>query len=227
MRRPLIAGLAAYVLVAIAFTAGIAVPFVQKKRDIPAAVPSPPPLNFTDLDVVRGGGRVCMTDVAMSAESEQLRFKLGTYHHKGPPLEVTVRGAGYAAARSIPRGYADNATLSVPLPRAGRSRLVTVCIRNSGDSKVALYAAADRAESRVHVFVDGKPVAATPTLSFNERGDVSIADRAGVIAGRIAVFRGLLDHGWIVWLLALLVLVVVPVLVGASLALAYARLEQR
>jgi hypothetical protein len=41
-----------------------------------------------------------------------------------------------------------------------------------------------------------------------------------VIAGRIAVFRGFLDHAWVVWLLALLALVAVPVLVAAGLAAA-------
>jgi hypothetical protein len=81
-----------------------------------------------------------------------------------------------------------------------------------------LYAAADRAVSRVQVSLDGRPLTATPQLSFNEARTVSITARAGVTAGRIAVFRGFLDHGWIVWLLAFLALVAAPVLVAAGLA---------
>jgi hypothetical protein len=220
MRRATLAGLLAYAAFVVAFTVAIAVPFVTKKRDIPAAVPSPSPLVATALDVVPGGGRLCMNDVAISAETQQMRFKLGTYHRPGPPLAASVRGASYRGAGTVAPGYADNATLAVDLPRPGQSQLVTVCIRNRGSRKVAFYAAADRAESRAGVFIDGKRVVATPTLTFNERKPVTLAERAGVTAGRIAVFRAFLDHAWVVWLLALLVLVVVPVLVAAGLATA-------
>jgi hypothetical protein len=227
MRRHVAVALAFYVAGVALFAGFVAVPFLTKKRDIAAAVPSPPPLVAISLDELRPGKRLCMTDVAISAESEQMRFKVGTYHKPGPALAVTVRGAGYRADARVRAGYADNTTLAVAVPRPASSRLVTVCIRDAGRTKIAFYAAADRAGSRVNVFTDGKRVVATPELSFNEAKPVSVADRAGVIAGRIAVFRGLLDHGWIVWLLALLALVVAPVLLGAGFALAYARLEQR
>jgi hypothetical protein len=92
-----------------------------------------------------------------------------------------------------------------------------VCFRNRGTTKLAFYAASDRSRSRVRVVVDGKPVVATPTLAFAEAKPVSLAERAGVTAGRIAVFRGPLDHAWIVWAIALAMLVGVPVLVGLGL----------
>lgn len=223
MRRGVVAGLVAYAAVLVAFTAAIAVPFVTKERDIPAEVPSPPPLSFTDLDVVRGGGRLCMTDAAISAESRQMRFKLGTYGRPGPPLAVTVRGAQYRAARTVATGYPDNSTLAIDLPRPGHSQLVTVCVRNRGRSRIAFYAASDRAESRVHVFTNGKRVAPTPMLSFNEAHPTTIAKRAGVTAGRIAVFRGFLDHAWIVWTVAFLTAIGVPLLIGLALAAAARR----
>jgi hypothetical protein len=209
-----------YLAGALLFAGFVAVPFLTKKRDIPAAVPSPPPLVAISLDDLPGGQTLCMSGIAISTESEQMRFRVGTYHRPGPPLAVTVTGSGYRAAANVPAGYADNAKLAVAIPRPPGSRLVTACIGNRGRHMIAFYAAADRAESRARVSVAGKPIVATPTLTFNQRERSTVAGQAGAIAGRIAVFRGFLDHAWVVWLLALLALVAVPVLVAGGLAAA-------
>jgi hypothetical protein len=218
MRSRLTAALLVYVGGLALLTGFVAVPFLTKKRDILAAVPSPPPLVATSLDVVRAGGHICMTGIAISAETGQMRFRVGTYHRSGPGLAVSVRSPGYGAATKVRPGYADNATVSVPLPRPPSSRLVTVCIRNEGPGRIAFYAAEDRALSRAAVFIDGTRIRATPELSFAEAKPVSIGERTGVIAGRIAAFRGFLDHAWIVWLLAFCALVAVPALIALGLA---------
>jgi hypothetical protein len=217
-------GLVVYALALVLFAAFVAVPFLGKKRDIPAAVPSPPPLVATDLVVLKPSDHVCMTGLAISKQSRQVRFRAGTYHKPGPALAVTVKAAGYSGtSASVAAGWEDNALLSVPIPALPSARLGTVCIRNQGKVKIALYAAADQAHSRVHVFVDGKQVYPTPTLVFAEAKPVSLADRAGVTAGRIAVFRGFLDHAWVVWVLAIAALVVVPMLVALALSSAQRR----
>jgi hypothetical protein len=159
-----------------------------------------------------------MADLAISAESRRMRFKVGTYGKPGPPLAVTLRAPGYTARSGVRSGFEDNSSLQVALPAPPGGRLATVCIRNDGQHRVAFYAAGDSARSRVHATVNGKREHATPTLSFAEARPVSIAQRAGVTAGRIAVFRGLLDHAWVVWLLAGLMLAGVPLLVAAGLA---------
>lgn len=218
MRKRVLIALGAYGLSLAAFALAVGVPFLQKKRDIPTAVPSPPPLVSTSLDLIGRGSRLCMRDAAVSAQTEQMRFRVGTYFRPGPPLGVTVRAPGYTARARVAGGYKDNSTIAVRLPRPASSRLVVVCVRNRGSRKVALYAAADTAVSRVQVTIDGDPVIPTPQLSFNEARPVSIASRAGVTAGRIAVFRGFLDHSWIVWVLAILALVAAPLLIAIGLA---------
>jgi hypothetical protein len=218
MRRTALIALGAYVGCLLVFAIAVGVPFLTKKRDIPAEVPSPPPLVETSLDVMRPGARLCMRDAAISPQTRQMRFRVGTYFRPGPPLTVTVRAPGYAAQAHVAGGYKDNSTVTVALPRPPSSRLVTVCVRNTGARKLALYAAADRAHSRVLVYINGRSVTPTPTLSFNEARPVSIADRAGVTAGRIAVFRGFLDHSWIVWLLAALAVLGAPILIALGLA---------
>lgn len=216
MRRPV--AFVAYLIGLALFVGFVAVPFLTKTRDIPAEVPSPAPLTATDLVLVPGGSRLCMTDLAISKESRRVRFKVGTYGKPGPALAVSVKAAGYASQARVAAGWVDNSQLEVPVAAPSSGRLATVCIRNEGKHKIAFYAASDRARSRVKPFADGKLQTATPTLVFAEAHGESIADRAGVTAGRIAVFRGFLDHAWIVWLLAIAALVAVPLLVGVALA---------
>jgi hypothetical protein len=216
MRKPV--ALTLYAIALALFAALVLVPFLTEKRDIPAEEPSPPPLTSTDRVIVPGGGRLCMTDLAISKESRRLSFKVGTYSRPGPALAVKVKASGYSSAAEVPAGFADNSVLDVPIAAPPSGRLATVCIRNRGARKIAFYAASDQAHSRVKPFVDDKFQTATPTLSFAEAHKVSIAQRAGVIAGRIAVFRGFLDQAWIVWLLAVAMLVGVPLLVAAGLA---------
>jgi hypothetical protein len=218
MRRTVLIAVAVYVGALAVFALAVGLPFVHKKRDIPAEVPSPPALVATTLDVIRPGSRLCMGDVAISAQAQQMRLSVGTYFRPGPALAISVRAPGYDARARVPGGYKDNSTVVVPLARPPSSGLVTVCVRNTGMRKLALYAAADRAESRVVVTIDGRHVSPTPALSFNEARPVSIAARAGVTAGRIAVFRGFLDHSWIVWLLALLAVFAAPLLIALGLA---------
>jgi hypothetical protein len=220
MRRPVAIALGAYALALALFVAFVAVPFVTKKREIPAEVPSPAPLRTIDLVNVGPGSRICMTNLAVSAESRVVRFKVGTYRRPGPPLGVTIKAGDYSGTSSVPAGYPDNADVQVPIPPPSSGRAAAVCVRNDGRHRVAFYAAGlDPAHSRVKVTIDGSPEYSTPTLSFGEAKRVSIAERAGVTAGRIAVFRGFLDHAWVVWLLAFGMLVGVPVLTGLGLVL--------
>jgi hypothetical protein len=204
---------AAYVVGLALFALFVAVPFLDKKRDIPAEVPSPPALSEVDLLNVKPGQRLCMSDIGVSKESRGMRFTVGTYGKPGPALRVSFDGR----LSGVRAGYADNSTLSVAIPPPPHSELTSVCITNAGRTRVALYGAADRARSRVTTTIDGSAQPATVALSFSEAKPVSFLGQAGVIAGRIAVFRGFVDHAWIVWLLAIAMVFGVPVLIGVAL----------
>jgi hypothetical protein len=211
------AALATYVLLLVLFAALIARPYLRTQHDTPAEVPSPTPLVATSLDVMQPGQRLCMTDVAISRQSRQVRFRAGSYGKPGPPLRVTVRAPGYTSAAAVRGGWEDNVVQALPLRAPPRDQLVTVCIRNTGHRKIALYAADDSAHSRVNVFLDGQRIGPTPELSFWEGRARSIAQNADVTAQRIATFRGIFDHTWIVWTLAVLFALGLPVLVGVGL----------
>jgi hypothetical protein len=199
------------------FVVGLAVlvafgvaPFLSEQRDMPAAITSPPALENVSLVLVPPRGRVCMGGLTADPRGRQLRFKAGTYGRPGPPLALTIAGPGYRATTAIPAGWADNSTLAAPIPAPPHDELVTACIRNGGDVKVALYAAADRARSRAVVTLDGRRTAATPQFGFWEPKRVSIAARLGTIVDRIATFRGPFSTPALIWLVLLLFALGVP-----------------
>lgn len=224
MRR---AAVVTYAVAVLAFAGVAGVPWLTKKRDFPAAVTSPPPVDVVTLVVVPPRERVCMRDVALDPHGDQVRFKVGTYGKPGPPLAVSVRGAGYDATGRLAAGYADNLEHSVAIARPPRSELATVCIRNGGRATIAFYGAHQRSQSRVLVDVGGEPVDASPMLAFYESRPVSIADRLTTTLSRMAVFRGPLGYPAVIWAILALFVVGVPLALGAALARAFAGDQRR
>jgi hypothetical protein len=214
MRKP---ALIAFVVALIAVVAFEVVPWLGRERDFPAEIPNPPALQAISLDVVKGGQTICIKKIAAETHSREARFTVGTYKKPGPELELRVSAPGYRAVAHQPAGYADNSTLRLRIGPPPRAMLVTACIANRGTTKIALYAADDRARSRAAVDVDGKRVSATPALGFWEGREVSIGDRAGVTVERMATFRGFLGHTWLLWTLLALFCVGTPVALGLAL----------
>lgn len=208
----------------IAFAAGVGVflvlvgvPYLTDKRDFPASITSPPPVVTVTLDVLRPGSTICMGELAADTHSQVARVKVGTFGKPGVPLALTVTGPGYRSTARVPGAYQDNSVVAFPVRPPARDSLVDACVRNEGARKIALYAAADRARSRAAVTQGSKPVGATPAFGFWEAHRRSIAERMPLIAARMAVFRGVLGHAWIMWFLLVLAIVAIPAGIGLAL----------
>lgn len=214
MRKAALAVFGAAVVACLVFAA---LPWLTRNRDFPSTIPQPPPLTVQSLVEMKAGDDVCMRDVAMEPHAGQARFVTGSYGRTGPALEFRISGPGYRVRRHIAAGYADNHPHVVAINGPPRTMLVTVCFRDEGPRKVALYGSNDRARSRVQVTNDGAREGVAPQLAFYEAKPVSIADRLGSVVDRVAAFRGFLGHAWLVWLLALASLIVMPVGVGIAL----------
>lgn len=96
-----------------------------------------PPQRY--VAVVAPGEQLCQRTEAVPAESGSLEFSVGTYGRPGPPLEVTL-GGGTRGTRA--GGYRDG-WVRVPFrgAAAGRRAAVgvpAVCVRNAGDSRLAI-----------------------------------------------------------------------------------------
>lgn len=191
--------LGAFVAGLVAFVVFAVMPFFGDQHDFPAAITSPPPLVSVALDVLHPGERLCMGRLAAERHSQVGRLKVGTYGKPGPPLELSVTGPGYRSAARVGGGYADNSVTAFHVQPPPRAMLVTVCARNAGRVKVALYSAADRAESRAAVSESGHSVHATPQFGFWEAKQRSIGERLPLVVDRMATFRGPLGYGWVVW----------------------------
>jgi hypothetical protein len=207
MRSPSAITAGVFAAALLVFTIVLAIPFLTKKRDYPAAITSPPALTEVALDDVPPGRRLCMTQITAEPHSQVARFVVGTYGKPGPPLTLELSGARYHSSATVAAGYQDNQVHQVRVQAPPRALLVRACIRNGGRTKIALYSADDgHATSRAGVTVGDKRDIATPAFGFWEASPHSIAARAPLTVHRIAVFRGPLGYTWVVWLVLALAL---------------------
>jgi hypothetical protein len=201
--------------------AGLAwgVPYLTGERDYVAVTPQPDPLFTVSLIPLRGGQVACMDDAVLDKRSEEARFKVGTYYRPPVPLELTITGGAYSEHVPVPATYRDSEVIRVPIPPPAEETAVSICIRNLGERRVALYGAADRTNSGSQVFVDGRPVVPDFGIVFYEREPVSILDRLPASIERATVFRGPLTSD-LLWIAVVLVVVGTPLGVLLALALA-------
>ena len=216
MRRVAL-GLALVALLAAGLAWGV--PYLTGERDYVAVTPQPDPLFVVSLIPLRSGQVACMDDAVLDPRSEQARFKVGTFFRPPVPLELTIAGGSYTERVRIPATYRDSEVIRVPVRPPAEETAVSICIRNLGERRIALYAAADRTNSRSTVFVDGRQVVPDFGITFYEREPASILDRLSTSVERATVFRGPLTTA-LLWTLLLLFVVGTPA--GVLLALAWA-----
>jgi hypothetical protein len=197
-------------------------PYLTHGRDYYATTPQPDPL-FTVATIPLGAGqRACMDRAVVDRYSEQARLRVGTFHRRAVPLELSLSGDGYRASARVPATYADSRPFEVAVRPPPHPVEVTICLRNAGARRVALYVAADRTKSRSHTFVGGRDVGSNFDIVFTERRPVSIAARLPVSLQRAGAFRFFGVSPVTLWPLLILFVVGVPLAVlvtfGRSLA---------
>ena len=184
-------------------------PFLLVDHDRLTTTPQPQPLVAIALIPLRGDQQACLNQAVIDERSQELRFRVGTFGLRPPPLLVTIRGAGYRERERVPAGgYVDSETLAVPVAQPASPRLVTICIRNEGRHKIVLYAAADRTRSRSITRVDGTSVRPNVVIAFAERRGQSMLEHLPVILHRLTAFRPVGE--WLLWPLAILFALGVP-----------------
>lgn len=215
MRRSSLAvGLVLLVVAAIAW----GVPYLTDGRDYVAVTPQPDPLFAVSLIPLRHGQVACMDDAVLDPHSEEARFKVGTYFRPPVPLDLTIAGGSYTEHVSVPAEYRDSEVIRVPIDPPAEETSVSICIRNLGDRRVALYASSDRTNSRSQVRVDGRPVGPDFGIVFYEREPTSILERMPTSLQRATAFRGPLT-GDLLWIV--LVLFVLGTPLGVLVALVW------
>jgi hypothetical protein len=191
---------------------GWAVPYLADDRDYVAVTPQPDPLFRVALVPLRGGQEACMDQAVLDRYSEQARFRVGTFDRGPVPLELTVRSASYRERVHVAPDYGDSEVLRVPVRPPEGELEATICIRNLGERRVALYASDDRTNSRSQVRVDGRAVVPDFGIVFFERRPVGIAERLPVALERASTFRPVVTPA-VLWALLVLFAIGMPLAV--------------
>ena len=141
-------------------------------------------------------------------------------------MVVTGTG-GYRATGTIPGGYAQTAELHLDFAPSPRGAVVArACVANRGPRTVGLFASGEpRTDSRSVTRI-GRRTVPDISLAFYERRPVSALERAPATAQRVSTFRPGIVAPWLVWLLAALFAVGVPVAVVAAVTSAAASDER-
>lgn len=210
MRRPATLAVAAGLLVILLAALAWWRPFLTKARDYPAAIPQTVPLYTTPTIPVRAGGRVCFEPAVMDRRSEQARFRVTTFGGPGVPLELSIVGRGYRSVTRVADAYTDNAQVTVDVPPPAHDLATTICLRNVGARRVALYGVDDVTRAPLTVTRDGRRIVPSVQFAFYERRPVSIARRLPTVVARMAAFRPGFMGPWLFWPLALALLVALP-----------------
>jgi hypothetical protein len=132
-------------------------------------------------------------DVPSYGAFDRVVIQLGTYRARGPSLTVSVRDrvGRSIAARHLPGGYPDVDRAprhTIQFGRLLRGRSVSVCVRNEGARKVAIYGSGDNASRTSTAQVNGRPIGRDVNLEFR-RPPRSYASMLGAMLRRAALWR--------------------------------------
>jgi hypothetical protein len=212
MRRALLALL---VPVALA-VAALAVVGAGDRRGLVSGVPVAP---VAISAVVMPGQESCQQPISVAEAFGQVGFHVGTAKLPGPELVVTVRDADGTPLRSgrLEGGYPDNSAPVVLVGEVRPRRGLAVCIKNVGDSTLALLGSAGDLVPSTRVYLEGRPGNTELTMSFYTADRPSALGEVPRILERAALFRPGWVGAWTFWGLAVVLVVGVPLLLVGAL----------
>jgi hypothetical protein len=177
---------------------------------------------------VAPGQLACESPVVSPRAFAAVGFQLGTYGRPGPPLRLTVRGAGPSgspgarraalAAGRLPAGARDGAHVRVSTGRAvAAHRRVAVCVRNLGDHPVALYGGinADTAPTS-RLTLAGRAVNSDLELTLYRPHAHSALSQLQTMLDRASLWHPGWVAPWVLWLFLALAALGAPALLALA-----------
>jgi hypothetical protein len=216
--RERVAGLVGAVTVLVVLLLVLVLPFLTHNRQIVTEVPQPAPLFSVGLVEMLPRQQACMDELGLLPGRQVAQLRIGTFAKPPSRLIISLTGSGYQTQTTVPPTYVDNATITAPFTGPPHAVQGVFCVANVGRYPVALYGASDRTKSRSTTRVNGVAVPANFNLTFFAARKDNLIGRASEILQRVALFHaGLVS--WLVWPLALLFLVGVPLVVIVTVLL--------
>jgi hypothetical protein len=191
-------------------------------EDHPNVLSTPSLVGFqTSKEVlVRRGQQACVSPVPLEPALRRVRMVLHARGAQPSPLELELRSRGYRGTGRF-AGYPPGAVVGVeaavsPAPPTNADGVL--CLRNTGRHAVGLVGTDEPLSASLPATeLDGKPTGnVDPAITFLGGPPQSMISRAGTILGRASDFTGGYIPMWLLWPLAVLLVLAAP------LALAWA-----
>jgi hypothetical protein len=170
--------------------------------------------------VVRRGQQACISPVPLEPALRTVRMVLHARGTESSPLELELRAPGYRGTGRF-AGYARGGVIGVeaavsPAPADNADGIL--CLRNTGRHAVGLVGTDEPlAASLPATALDGKPTGdVDPAITFLGGPPQSMISRAGTVLGRASDFTGGFVPLWLLWPLA------IALVLASPLALAWA-----
>jgi hypothetical protein len=202
---------------------GLLVAAVTDKRHLAfslAVRPSQPGI------LIQAGQEICQRDIDVEEPFDEVSLLLATYFQPGPRLDLRVtdtRTGRLLSAGVLPDGYPDSkvsvAELRGTVPAGGRA---TLCVRNAGTRKVALFSGPGTDNEPSFGAIDGRYIDSDLLAEFVRSKPRSTLDLIPDVFQRASLFHPAWVGAWTFWALAGLLLVGVPLLLTRALAAAEA-----
>jgi hypothetical protein len=167
--------------------------------------------------VLNPGQEACQRPILVSAPADSVEFQVGS-KTAGPPLDVAVRSqSGAPGEARVPGGYRGTARERVQVSGIREGRSITLCIRDAGRSRLALYGGPAPAAPTSALFVDGVELPVDLTLVFRRGHSRTALSLFETIFSRASLFHPGWSGAWIFWVLLAAVVIGVPLLLGFGL----------
>lgn len=189
-------------------------PWLSLDRGVVAATPVGFPLTGAEVPIPPGDS-ACMDPVGMTPRAERALVAAAG----GVPVRISFTGPSYRAS-AVLRDYRDGEAKSLPIEPPPRDLLAKVCFANEGDAPVRMVGTTDaRGHSLLtKTTVEGTPVEPDITLRFDEEGRETVVAQASDGFEWLSLWKPGVFGPWLLWTLAALIAVAVPVLVVGAFA---------
>jgi hypothetical protein len=224
-RRPEFALLAAALALLVMFVGALVYygPFLTRKQTSVSQVPAPNALNARSQFAVPPGQQACMTSVAVEPSSRSAQFEVSLAkpsRHGGPPIDLVLSAPGYRSVGHLAGGY-PGGVVSVPVTPPPRSLLAEACFIDRGNTPAVLAGSVEaRSISRSGTTVAGTSVVGDIALTFLEGRPRSLLGSLGTVFGHASNLTDHLIPVWLIWVIALLGALGVPLCVLGALYIA-------
>jgi hypothetical protein len=210
-------GLAALVATVVCGLIALALVAERDDRQLAFTIGVVPSIPAAEL---KSGETVCQSPISVSQGFDRVSLQAGAPGSLGQPLTVSVlsaEGRRPLGRGRVPGGYFGPAEQAATVGEIAAGQKISVCMRNAGARKVALYGNAGSAALPSAAVQKGRALDTDITLVFLDREPQSMLSLVPEVFERASLFRPGWVGPWLFWALSAAALLGVPLLLARAL----------